>query len=58
LAASLLAAAFSIPAAASAHPLDALSAAEIGAALSVLRAAGHADAARADHRDAHPILLV
>jgi primary-amine oxidase len=45
LAASLLVAAFSTPTAASAHPLDALSAAEIGAALSVLRAAGHADAA-------------
>ncbi len=45
LAASLLVAAFAIPTAISAHPLDALSAAEIGTALSVLRAAGHADAA-------------
>src|SRR2546430_8478402 len=42
---ALLVATIVIPAAALAHPLDALSAAEIGAAISVLRATGHADAA-------------
>src|SRR5437764_11452323 len=42
---ALLVAAIGVPRPLSAHPLDALSAAEIGAALSVLRAAGHADAA-------------
>ena len=40
-----LVAAIGIPRPLSAHPLDALSTAEIGAAISVLRAAGHADAA-------------
>src|SRR5437762_8095885 len=42
---ALLVAAIGVPRPLSAHPLDALSVAEIGAAISVLRAAGHADAA-------------
>src|SRR3989440_592675 len=42
---ALLVAVIGVPRPLSAHPLDALSAAEIGAAISVLRAAGHADAA-------------
>ena len=45
LVAALLVAASGGPRRLSAHPLDALSTAEIGAAISVLRAAGHADAA-------------
>jgi primary-amine oxidase len=42
---ALLVAVIAVPRPLSAHPLDALSAAEIGAAISALRAAGHADAA-------------
>src|SRR5207244_7379247 len=42
---ALLVAVIGVPRPLSAHPLDALSAAEIGAAIGVLRAAGHADAA-------------
>src|SRR5204863_8594351 len=42
---ALLVAVIGVPPPLSAHPLDALPAAELGAAISVLRAAGHAEPA-------------